>query len=87
METVKIVQILSRPRKPNLPLLGYGKTNDYEMDKERGWENNVGERREGDKGTKGIMEKRAMFFPVIFGGSGAVYNNVQGKITKYTWES
>ena len=36
-------------RKYNTPFFGYGKTNDDELDKEKGWDMNTELRREGDK--------------------------------------
>jgi len=57
MGTVKISQILSRSRKSTAPLLGYRKKNGDGTDKEREWERNTGDRWEGDKTTKGIMEQ------------------------------
>jgi hypothetical protein len=43
-------------------LFGYGKTNDNELDKEKGWDMNTELRREGDKSTKRIM---AMILDII----------------------
>jgi len=57
MGNVKISQILSRLTKSTAPLLGYKKKNGDGTDKERGWERNTGDRWEGDKTTKGIIER------------------------------
>jgi len=48
-------QFLLFARNYNTPLLGYGKTNDDELDKEKGWDMNAELRREGDISTKRIM--------------------------------
>jgi hypothetical protein len=57
------------------------------MDKEKVREKSMGERREGDKNTKGITKERAMIFPIFFSCSYVVYNNVHVKIKKYSWGS
>jgi len=45
-------QSLSSARKYNTPLLGYGKTNDDELDEEKRWNMGTKLRREVNKNTK-----------------------------------
>jgi hypothetical protein len=56
-------------RKYNTSLFGYGKTNDDELDKEKGWDMNTELRREGDKSTQRIMAlKWEIICSIIFDG-------------------